>query len=290
MRSLNCVVVGGRSSFSIDVDPEERPSNASNAEPIQKDVPFEGPVDEESFSVPMESIDAYVQVSGLFLSADKVRPLCLLYGPRQFGKTTISYRLWNLLASDPSVLAIYHSATTLSVQTEAHFWSALIRLCCEDGSTSQDLLHILLRRKQRLLLIIDEMDEMFVNTVLTRSFMNVLCEWQAAPYFCGFLGIGSYKLVSLCEQHKRSDRSNPFNLCTLFPVQRFSRDQMAAFFKLIEPTYAFKESTRGGIIDFSGGAPGVFGSLIRLSVDHCKWRLERHEWDEWLNAETSHIT
>ncbi|KAH9068668.1 hypothetical protein Ae201684P_004370 [Aphanomyces euteiches] len=45
-------------------------------------------------------------------------------------------------------------------------------------------------------------------------------------------------------------------------------------------------STRGGIIDFYGGVPGVFGSLIRLSVDHCKWRLERHEWDEWLNAET----
>ncbi|KAG9404841.1 hypothetical protein AC1031_005050 [Aphanomyces cochlioides] len=213
------------------VVPEQLPSNASDAEPlhkkakpIQKDVVYQGPVSTESYSVPMESIDVYVRVSGLFLSAATARPLCLLYGPRQFGKTTISHRLWNLLASDPSILVIYHAATELSVTTEADFWSALIGFCRENGSTSQDLLHILLRRTQRLLLMIDEMDEMFVNTKLTSTFLNVLREWQAAPYFCGFLGIGSYKLVSLCEHHKRSYRSSPSNLCTLFPVKRFSHD------------------------------------------------------------------
>ncbi|KAH9104053.1 hypothetical protein LEN26_012917 [Aphanomyces euteiches] len=61
---------------------------------------------------------------------------------------------------------------------------------------------------------------------------------------------------------------------------------MIAFFKLIELSYDFTEWTRGAIMDYSGGAPGVFGSLIRITTDHCKWHLERHEWDEWFNIQT----
>ncbi|KAE8888337.1 hypothetical protein PF010_g5522 [Phytophthora fragariae] len=33
---------------------------------------------------------------------------------------------------------------------------------------------------------------------------------------------------------------------------------------------------------FSGGAPGVFGSLIRFTLDEEKWTLELEQWEVWF--------
>ncbi|KAF4033567.1 hypothetical protein GN244_ATG14493 [Phytophthora infestans] len=35
---------------------------------------------------------------------------------------------------------------------------------------------------------------------------------------------------------------------------------------------------------YSSGAPGVFGSLIRFTVDNDKWTLEWHEWEPWFQV------
>ncbi|KAH9176818.1 hypothetical protein AeNC1_017567, partial [Aphanomyces euteiches] len=158
----------------------------------QLDVVFQGPVGAEFYSVPMETISVYGKLSGL-LSTENAQ-LCLLYGPRQFGKTTIGYRIQQLLAVDSSVLVIYHSASENSVKTEKAFWMALGKICGEDASTPEDVMDIVIRRKQRLFLILDEMDAMFANRDLTSNFMDILRGWMTSPYFRGFLGIGSYDL------------------------------------------------------------------------------------------------
>ncbi|KAH9071744.1 hypothetical protein Ae201684P_015519 [Aphanomyces euteiches] len=227
----------------------------------QLDVVFQGPVGAEFYSVPMETIPVYGKL---------------------IWKTTIGYRIQQLLAVDSSVLVIYHSASENSVKTEKAFWMALGKICGKDASTPEDVMDIVIRRKQRLFLILDEMDAMFANRDLTSNFMDILRGWMTSPYFRGFLGIGSYDLVSLYKYHKGSDRVSPFNLCAIFKTERFSADQMISFFKLIEPRYSFTDSTRIAIMDYSGGAPGVFGSLIRFSIDNCKWTVERHKWESWL--------
>ncbi|KAF0711065.1 Aste57867_5402 [Aphanomyces stellatus] len=279
------VVVGGECSkrkiLDLSEDSDAQPDQ-KKGKLIQKDVGYQGPVMTEAFSVPMETIEVYGKLRSLFISDQRARPLCLLYGPRQFGKTTIGHRLWESLARDPSVLVIYHTATKLSVVKEEEFWMALSRCCGEVVSTAHEFMRMISRRKQRLLLVIDEMDVIFKNTALTSTLLDFLREWQTEKYFCGFLGIGSYDLVSLYKYHNGSDQVSPFNLCNAFKVERFSVDQMSNFFKLIEPTYDFTESTRSAIIDYSGGAPGVFGSLIRFSTDNWTWKLERHEWDDWF--------
>ncbi|CAK4946147.1 unnamed protein product [Aphanomyces euteiches] len=232
----------------------------------------------------METIPAYRKLSALY-SAEGAQ-LCMLYGPRQFGKTTIGCRIQDSFANDTSVFVVYHSATELSVATEEAFWMALGQLCGEVASTPQELMKIIIRRKQRLFLIVDEMDGMFVNSVLTSHFLDILREWLRSPHFRGFLGIGSYDLVSLYKHHKGNDRVSPFNLATIVKSDRFSADQMIAFFKLIEPRYPFTDSTRYAIMEYSGGAPGVFGSLIQFSIDNVKWKVERHQWETWLKITT----
>ncbi|KAG9409019.1 hypothetical protein AC1031_019280 [Aphanomyces cochlioides] len=261
-------------------------SKSSDAEPLLKKVkitqPFivcQGPVGADFYSVPMETIPAYRQLSALY-SAECAQ-LCLLYGPRHFLKQRL-----DSFANDTTVFVIYHSATELSVETEEAFWMALSRLCGEVASTPQELMQIIIRRKKRLFLIVDEMDGMFVNSDLTSHFLDILREWLRSPHFRGFLGIGSYDLVSLYKHHKGHDRVSPFNLATIVKTDRFTADQLIAFFKLIEPPFPFTDSTRNAIMEYSGGAPGVFGSLIRFSIDNVKWKVERHEWETWLKITT----
>ncbi|DBA00764.1 TPA: LOW QUALITY PROTEIN: hypothetical protein N0F65_001235 [Lagenidium giganteum] len=57
------------------------------------------------------------------------------------------------------------------------------------------------------------------------------------------------------------------------PFQRWQHDKdgawnKRAFFKLIEPRYSFPQSLQCGIMKYSSGAPGVFGLLIRFTVDN----------------------
>ncbi|KAH9108604.1 hypothetical protein AeMF1_016231 [Aphanomyces euteiches] len=191
---------------------QDQSSKSSDAEPLLKKVkitqPYvvcQGPVGVDFYSVPMETIPAYRKLSALY-SAEA--PSC------------------DSFANDTSVFVVYHSATELSVATEEAFWMALGQLCGEVASTPQELMKIIIRRKQRLFLIVDEMDGMFVNSVLTSHFLDILREWLRSPHFRGFLGIGSYDLVSLYKHHKGNDRVSPFNLATIVKSDRFSADQI----------------------------------------------------------------
>jgi len=178
------VVVPDQSSKALDAEPVHKKVKIA-----QLEVVYQGPVCAEFYSVPMETIKVYKKLSGSLSTGNA--QLYLLYGPRQFGKTTVGYRIRDLLAIDSSVLVIYHSVTENSVRTEEAFWVALSELCSEVVSTPQELMGIIIRRSQRLFLILDEMDAMFANTDLTSKFLDILREWITSPFFRGFLGIGS---------------------------------------------------------------------------------------------------
>eukprot|EP00644_Phytophthora_capsici_P019405 jgi/Phyca11/577802/estExt2_Genewise1.C_PHYCAscaffold_4740001 len=106
--------------------PDDDLSRAKRARIVRLEVAYQGPVPTDFYSVPAETIDTYQQLKEAFLSHERlVRPLCLLYGPRRFGKTTIGHRLVSLLDAEPSILVIYCSLTPLSVESEEAFWVAL---------------------------------------------------------------------------------------------------------------------------------------------------------------------
>ncbi|OWY91136.1 hypothetical protein PHMEG_00040414 [Phytophthora megakarya] len=230
---------------------------------VQQDVVYEGPVSVESYSVPVESIEMFQKLHQA-LRPGQFRPLCFLCGPRQFGKTTIAYGLWDF----PSVLVIFRSLAQTVVETEEDFWLSLSNFVHEEPKSFRDFESMLMRRKQRL------------------NFVHYLRGLQNTPYFLGFLGTGSYELVELPTKLKQDDYSiSPFNLGTLFQVKRFSTQQMRDFFKLIERTCQFRSSTQVAIMEYSAGATGVFGSLIRHSSDYVKYNQERHEWERWFKIQ-----
>ncbi|EGZ10595.1 hypothetical protein PHYSODRAFT_304421 [Phytophthora sojae] len=250
-----------------------------------KTVVYQGPVHLEAYSVPMESIKAYKSLEASLSSPhDTVRPLCLLYGPRQFGKTTIAHRLWNFVKGFPSVFVNFCTLTPTNTKSEDTFWGALSR---GSAASSREFEAMLQERGERVWLVIDEMDVMFRNEKLTSKFLDVLRNWQTSPYFFGFLGVGTHDLVKLPQMQSGRRGVGPFNLCNLMvKVERFSSEQMVVFFQLIEPSYPFSESTRAAIMNYSAGAPGVFGSLIRCSIDRLKCTVERYEWEHWLKIDS----
>ncbi|KAL3661849.1 hypothetical protein V7S43_013147 [Phytophthora oleae] len=155
------------------------------------EVAYQGPVYSKGFfSVPVESIDTYQQLRTAFLTRS-IAPLGLLYGPRQFGKTTIAHRLWTSLAEDPSVLAMYLSIIPLDVKTEKDFWLALSRTIDEETTSFEEFQDMIQRSGKRLWLAIDKMDAMFKNEELTSNFMQYLLSWQSSQSFLGFLELGA---------------------------------------------------------------------------------------------------
>ncbi|KAI9987937.1 hypothetical protein PInf_024192 [Phytophthora infestans] len=67
-------------------------------------IAFAGPLHQDECAVPFDTIDAFRQIKeGLSRKEVIGHPLFLLYGPRQFGKTTIAYRIMDWIASDSSV-------------------------------------------------------------------------------------------------------------------------------------------------------------------------------------------
>ncbi|KAF1335414.1 hypothetical protein FI667_g1059, partial [Globisporangium splendens] len=123
---------------------------------------------------------------------------------------------------------------------------------------------------------------MFENGSLISNLIDVLRSWQGAPYFYGFLGIGSYDLVTLYKWHKGGERVSPFNLANLIRVQPFSNQQMSDFFEMIKPRFDFTASTRRAVMDYPAGAPGIFGTLIRFTVDELMWTSDISEWHSWF--------
>jgi Crinkler effector protein N-terminal domain/ATPase family associated with various cellular activities (AAA) len=253
----------------------------------RKDVAHQGPVSVENFVVPMNTIEAYQKLETSFTREGNISPLYLLYGPRQFGKTTIAYRLWDELARDKSVMVVYRSLALADVETEESFWAALSSITSigKVALSSADFEALALRPGKRLCLILDEMDSMLANRDVTSTFIEKLRAWQGSPFFLGFLGIGSFNLLNLYKIHKGSDGISPFNLFTAIRMKRFTVEQMSQFFTLIAPWYHFAESTRVAIMEYSGGAPGVFGSLIRFSSEFKQCKQERSQWESWFKIQ-----
>jgi hypothetical protein len=250
-------------------------------------VSYQGPVPNEFCCVPMDTITAYQQLNPVFHrpSTDLSRPLYLLYGPRQFGKTTVAIRLAKQIARDPSIEVIYYSVNTLNNRTEALFWSGIGRRIGVEISSYGELERVIISRRKRLCLFLDEMDVMFANQSLTSNFIAILRSWQGATFFHGFLGIGSYNLVNLYKLFKEDNGISPFNLSFLIKIEPFTIEQMVNFFDQISVSYDFTTSTRLAIMDYSSGAPGVFGSLIRFTIDRCMWKCEFNEWHSWFKIQ-----
>ncbi|KAE9360053.1 hypothetical protein PF008_g1979 [Phytophthora fragariae] len=67
-------------------------------------ISFAGPLHRDECAVPFDTIDAFRQIQeGLSRKEAIGHPLFFLYGPRQFGKTTIAYRIMDWIASDSNV-------------------------------------------------------------------------------------------------------------------------------------------------------------------------------------------
>ncbi|KAI9991744.1 hypothetical protein PInf_017094 [Phytophthora infestans] len=103
------------------------------------------------------------------------------------------------------------------------------------------------REKKKLCLIVDEMDRLFQNPDLLTSFLGLLRMWkfQSPSVFLGFLG---------------------------------------DFFMEMKPRYPFTASLVVGIMDLSGGVPGVLGSLVRFTADEGKYHLELEAWEKWFSG------
>ncbi|EGZ14834.1 hypothetical protein PHYSODRAFT_301642 [Phytophthora sojae] len=176
------------------------------------------PVFEGYFSVPLESIAAFQTIKQGFSDTRlPERPLFLLYGPRQFGKTTIAY------GSTPGWLLKF-----LILGIIAKCGGGIRRAHEEKGVPYRG-----------------------------RGGLPV-----RGPSFDKGLSIGA----SLYAETK------------LLQAESFSAMQMAAFFELIEPCFNFAKSLRQAIMEYSGGAPGVFGSLT--------WEFWYKQWME--SSETVH--
>jgi hypothetical protein len=59
---------------------------------------------------------------------------------------------------------------------------------------------------------------------------------------------------------------------------------MSKFFELIESKHNFSNLIRIGIMEYSLGAPGVFGSLIRFAIDKEMYESDRCEWNYWFKV------
>ncbi|GMF10516.1 unnamed protein product [Phytophthora lilii] len=257
-------------------------------------ISYAGPLHRDDCAVPFDTIDAFRQIKeGLSRKEVIGHPLFLLYGPRQFGKTTIAYRIMDWIASDSNVAdvkCVFFEMHESDVAAEGTFWERLGQCideesaCCDYASFRRLMVECTTHDRTQLCLIVDEMDCLFSNKELAAKFLNALRKWKAAPYFRGFLGIGSHELIHHHEIFRGDDKTSPFNVGDMIKIMPFSVEQMSAFFKLIKPRYSFPQSLQCGIMKYSSGAPGVFGSLIRFTVDNDKWTLEWHEWEPWFKV------
>ncbi|KAE9265336.1 hypothetical protein PR003_g32488 [Phytophthora rubi] len=180
-------------------------------------VAYAGPLHVDEFSVPMETIAAFNDIQAGFSMEGSCGPLYMLYGPRQFGKSTIAHRIVNWIAADPQmsdVECIFIELRTSNVRDAATFWTSL-GMRIEPDSVCPDenaFIKLATRGQRRFCLIVDEMDHLFDNKDLAKTFLSVLRTWKAASYFCGFLGVGSHDLVHHYKVFRGDMKSSPFNV------------------------------------------------------------------------------
>ena len=165
------------------------------------EVAYQGPVPLNFYSVPMDTIDEYHHLQDLLSSTseNRPRPLSILYGPRQYGKTTIAHRLVEEIMQCETIHVIFLHLSKSHVCTENSFWNALGQLLDakkRDISSEKEFVKAI-PPNSKVCLFLDNMDVLLENKSLAKHFVDTLLLWQTAPFFHGFLGIGSYELVDL---------------------------------------------------------------------------------------------
>lgn len=96
------------------------------------------------------------------------RPLDLCYGPRQFGKTTLTLRLQR----KSCVIHRSKSPFIAYTETEASFWCAIGKRIQVEITSSDELQRVIITSGKRLCLFMDEMDTTFKNQSLTSNFIS----------------------------------------------------------------------------------------------------------------------
>lgn len=157
------------------------------------------------------------------------------------------------------------------------------QLDAQSACTDQESFFQLATRDQkRFCLIVEDMDQLLENSDVGSKMLAALGHWKQSSSFYGFLGIGSLTLVHRHKMCEHEGQPSPFDSSHILKAQPFSVDQMTTLFALLEPTNAFLPSLQHGITEYSNGAPGIFGSLVRFTIDQDKWRFEWDEWEAWF--------
>ncbi|KAF4028436.1 ATPase family associated domain-containing protein 22 [Phytophthora infestans] len=262
----------------------------SKKQKIQKYITFTGPLGEDDYSVPLDTIEAFKRIRHGFSGND--RPIYMLYGPRQFGKSTIARGIEMLFCGHPNIISVYFEVSKEMARNAVRFWSYLGKMvdaeseCHDSTSLLMQVTTYAGREKKKLCLIVDEMDRLFQNPDLLTSFLGLLRMWkfQSPSVFLGFLGVGNYELLNHNMVYRGDDDSSPFNVSETIKAEKLSILQMSDFFMEMKPRYPFTASLVVGIMDLSGGVPGVLGSLVRFTADEGKYHLELEAWEKWFSG------
>ncbi|EGZ19847.1 hypothetical protein PHYSODRAFT_461174, partial [Phytophthora sojae] len=250
-------------------------------EVVPQFIPHTSPIQAGDFCVPLESIPAFVRIQDGFSRIGSPRPLYMLHGPRQFGKTTIALGVQQCF---PDVKCVYIALQADDMANEERFWKTLgrairagSRCYCDSYESFICLVYeVASKEKKTICLVVDELDVLFGNYELARAFLSAIRSLRGNSSFWGFLGVGSHKLV--LDHHI----AGMYTAAELIQMQPFSTEKMATFFRLIARRYDFADSLRQGIIGYSSGAPGEFAAMIRFTIDNGKWGLEWADWELWF--------
>ncbi|EEY68566.1 Crinkler (CRN) family protein [Phytophthora infestans T30-4] len=169
----------------------------SKKQKIQKYITSTRPLREDDYSVPLDTIEAFKRIRHGFSGND--RPIYMLYGPHQFGKSTIARGTERLFGGHSNIILVYFEVSKEMARNAVSFWSYIGKMAdaeseCHDSTSLLMLVTTYAgREKSKLCLIVDEMDRLFQNPDLLTSFLGLLRMWkfQSPSVFVGFLGVGN---------------------------------------------------------------------------------------------------
>ncbi|DAZ93416.1 TPA: LOW QUALITY PROTEIN: hypothetical protein N0F65_011736 [Lagenidium giganteum] len=274
--------------------PRDTPGNGAAAETKksnkltkrQLQIEFNGPVCRGSYAVPVSTIAAFRQLKRAFTtdSASENR-LYLLVGPRFFGKSTIALQLVERMERDPNlgnVMCVYYELGADDMKSglfRRRMGNAFEAQVTRDVNALAGLLLRCACGEQKTLLVLDGLHNLSIQNGLASGIMCLLRAWMHSSYCHGFLGIGCYEMMDYVRgdnflSHIKADR-----IIKMIP---FSAAQMSTFFTSIEPQYSFSQSLRSGLMQYSRGAPGLFGALVRCTIESGMYALEWREWEAWF--------
>lgn len=100
----------------------------------KRNIPCSGPLRATDLPVPLDTIPAFQQIKEGFSACRG--ELYLLYGPRQFGKTTIADAIADWVVQGLHVECVFHELTAHDVVEQARFWRELGKSVDEQSSCS----------------------------------------------------------------------------------------------------------------------------------------------------------